>query len=67
MSRWAHIFLTDVAGSHLIRNYLAGVVRGSCKPTLQGGLRSQTAVIFADVDRPVLVPVERRAQRDSNL
>ena len=32
-----------------------------------GGLRSQTAVIFADVDRPVLVPVERRAQRDSNL
>jgi len=27
----------------------------------------KSEVIFADVDRPVLVPVERRAQRDSNL
>jgi membrane-associated phospholipid phosphatase len=63
-------------GAHFLTDVLAAILFGIIwlalcvvlgKPIRQGGLRSQTAVIFADVDRPVLVPVERRAQRDSNL
>jgi PAP2 superfamily len=55
-------------GAHFLTDVLAAILFGILgKPIRQGGLRSQTAVIFADVDRSVLVPVERRAQRDSNL
>jgi hypothetical protein len=63
-------------GAHLLTDVLAAILFGIIwlalcvvlgKPIRQGGLRSQAAVIFADVDRPVLVPVEGRAQRDSNL
>ena len=63
-------------GAHFLTDVLAAILFGIIwlalcvvlgKPIRQGGLGSQTAVIFADVDRPVLVPVERRAQRDSNL
>jgi membrane-associated phospholipid phosphatase len=63
-------------GAHFLTDVLAAILFGIIwlalcvvlgKPIRQGGLRSQAAVIFADVDRPVLVPVEGRAQRDSNL
>jgi hypothetical protein len=67
VSRWAHIFLTDVLAAILFGIIWLALCVVLGKPIRRGGLRSQTAVIFADVDRPVLVPVERRAQRDSNL
>jgi undecaprenyl-diphosphatase len=63
-------------GAHFLTDVLAAILFGIIwlalcvvlgKPIRQGGLRSQTAVIFADVNRPVLVPVERTAQPDSNL
>jgi hypothetical protein len=60
-------FLTDVLAATLFGIIWLALCMVLGKPIPQGGLRSQTAVIFADVDRPVLVPVERRAQRDSNL
>jgi len=60
-------FLTDVLAATLFGIIWLALCMVLGKPIRQGGLRSQTAVIFADVDRPVLVPVERRAQRDSNL
>jgi undecaprenyl-diphosphatase len=63
-------------GAHFLTDVLAAILFGTIwlalcvvlgKPMRRGGLRSQTAVIFPEVNRPVLAPVERRAQRDSNL
>jgi membrane-associated phospholipid phosphatase len=63
-------------GAHFLTDVLAAILFGIIwlalcvvlgKPMQRGGLRSQTAVIFPDDNRPVLVPVGRKAQRDSNL
>jgi undecaprenyl-diphosphatase len=63
-------------GAHFLTDVLAAILFGIIwlalcvvlgKPIRRGGLRSQTAVIFPEANRPVLVPVERVAQRDSNL
>jgi hypothetical protein len=45
-------------------NFWNGLANASSARKFRG---RKSAVIFADVDRPVLVPVEGRAQRDSNL
>jgi hypothetical protein len=37
------------------------------RPIQRGSLRSQAAVIFPENNEPVLVSVERVAQRDSNF
>jgi hypothetical protein len=48
----------------LARTIWNGLANASSARKFRG---RKSAVIFADVDRPVLVPVEGRAQRDSNL
>jgi PAP2 superfamily protein len=60
-------FLTDVLAAILFGIIWLALCAVLGKPIRQSGLRSQSAVIFAGVDRPVLVPIERRAQPDSNL
>jgi membrane-associated phospholipid phosphatase len=63
-------------GAHFLTDVLAAVLFGSIwlalcvvlsRPIRRGSLRSQAAVIFPEDNVAVLVPVERVAQRDSNL
>jgi membrane-associated phospholipid phosphatase len=63
-------------GAHFLTDVLAAILFGIIwlalcvvfgRPIRRGSLRSQAAVIFPEDDGVVLVPVERVAQRDSNL
>ena len=63
-------------GAHFLTDVLAAIFFGIIwlalcvvlgRPMRRGSFRSQAAVIFPDHDEAVLVPVERVAQRDSNL
>ena len=55
------------ARGYLVRNYLAGVVRGFEETNTARQPTIQAAVIFPENNEPVLVSVERVAQRDSNF
>lgn len=63
-------------GAHFLTDVLAAIFFGIIwlalcmilgRPIRRGSLRSQAAVIFPEDNGPVLVPVRRVAQRDSNL
>jgi membrane-associated phospholipid phosphatase len=63
-------------GAHFLTDVLAAILFGIIwlalcvvfgRPIRRGSLRSQAAVIFPEDNGAVLVPVERIAQRDSNL
>ncbi len=63
-------------GAHFLTDVLAAILFGIIwlalcvilsKPIRRGSLRSQSAAILSECDGLVLVPVERVAQRDSNL
>jgi membrane-associated phospholipid phosphatase len=63
-------------GAHFLTDVLAAILFGIIwlalcvvlrRPIRRGNLRSEAAVIFPEDNEPVLVPVERVAQRDSNF
>jgi membrane-associated phospholipid phosphatase len=63
-------------GAHFLTDVLAAILFGIIwlalcvvlrRPIQRGSLRSQAAVIFPENNEPVLVSVERVAQRDSNF
>jgi undecaprenyl-diphosphatase len=60
-------FLTDVLAAILFGIIWLALCAVLSKPIRRGSLRSQSAAILADRGGLVLVPVERVAQRDSNL
>jgi len=60
-------FLTDVLAAILFGIIWLALCVVLSKPIRRGSLRSQSAAILSECDGLVLVPVERVAQRDSNL
>jgi len=63
-------------GAHFLTDVLAAILFGIVwlalcvvlgRPMQRGSLQPQAAVVFPEDNEPVLVPVERVAQRDSNL
>jgi len=60
-------FLTDVLAAILFGIIWLALCVVLSKPIRRGSLRTQSAAILSECDGLVLVPVERVAQRDSNL
>jgi membrane-associated phospholipid phosphatase len=60
-------FLTDVLAAILFGIIWLALCVVLSRPMRRGSLRPQAAVIFPEDNEPVLLPVERVAQRDSNL
>jgi membrane-associated phospholipid phosphatase len=60
-------FLTDVLAAILFGIIWLALCVVFSKPMRRGSLRSQAAVIFPEGNGAVFVPVERVAERDSNL
>jgi len=60
-------FLTDVLAAILFGIIWLALCVVLSRPIQRGSLRSQAAVIFPADNEPVLVPVQRVAQRDSNF
>jgi membrane-associated phospholipid phosphatase len=69
-------FTRIALGAHFLTDVLAAILFGIIwlalcvvlsRPIQRGSLRSQAAVIFPENNEPVLVSVERVAQRDSNF
>jgi membrane-associated phospholipid phosphatase len=60
-------FLTDVLAAILFGIIWLALCVVLSRPIRRGNLRSEAAVIFPEDNEPVLVPVERIAQRDSNF
>jgi undecaprenyl-diphosphatase len=60
-------FLTDVLAATLFGIIWLALCVVLSRPIQRGSLRSQAAVIFLEDNEPVLAPVERVTQRDSNF
>jgi undecaprenyl-diphosphatase len=60
-------FLTDVLAAILFGIILLTLCVALSRPIQRGSLRSEAAVIFLEDNEPVLVPVKRVTQRDSNF
>jgi membrane-associated phospholipid phosphatase len=77
MSLLALVGFSRIAlGAHFLTDVLAAILFGIIwlalcvvfsRPIWRGSLRAQAAAIFPEDTGTVLVPVERVAQRDSNL
>jgi len=69
-------FSSVALGAHFLIDVLAAILFGIIwlalcvvlsRPIQRGTLRSQAAVIFPEDNEPVLVPVKRATQQDSNF
>ena len=60
-------FLTDVLAAILFGIIWLALCVVLSRPIQRGSLRSEAAVIFLEDNEPVLVPVKRVTQRDSNF